>query len=96
MVLSVGDFVLWNKFDEDIPEGSVGQVVSILENGRRRVHFQGLPADYNIKPEELRSCEKPADWVLPGELPSASALAVMNEQLAVSALRNAANLPALD
>lgn len=51
-VLSIGDSVVWNKSDDDVPEGSVGQVIVQKDNGRFRVRFAD-GKEFNFKPEEL-------------------------------------------
>jgi len=70
-----GDFVTWTSFSDDIPKGSVGQVVLVKEDGRRRVHFLS-GREFNIKPEELKLIPKgeltsaPASTAKPVETPS--------------------------
>ena len=73
---SVGDFVSWTKFDDDIPKGSVGQVVLVKENGRRRIRFLS-GREFNIKQEELKLVDDPVsdDIADPAMLASSTPLA---------------------
>ena len=46
-----GDHVTWTKSDSDVQEGSVGQVIRNVHDGRLQVHFNGK--DFNFRPDDL-------------------------------------------
>jgi hypothetical protein len=55
--LSIGDSVVWSKSDNDVPEGSVGQVILQKDSGRVRVRFAD-GKEFNFKPEELQKVSR--------------------------------------
>lgn len=63
--LRAGDRVMWVGADEDVPAGSVGEVLGVMFPGRTCVRFPS--GKYNFKPEQLRPANVDSLF-RPGEL----------------------------
>jgi hypothetical protein len=61
--LVVGERVTWTGTNDEVPEGTAGEIIEILENSdTRRVRFPG--ATYGLRPENLvlATAEQAAQW----------------------------------
>lgn len=60
----IGDKVLWTEFDDDVPKGTVGEVIAHTHPGLARVKFPNATDDFN--PEQLHKALTIGDSVTIG------------------------------